>query len=60
MTRKPPVHAGLTEEKVVAALVLANGSPTRAASILGVGRGTIIYWMKSRNITIKRAIETAA
>ena len=59
MTRKPPVHAGLSEEIVRRALIAAEGSPTRAAEILRVQRGTILYWMRTRNITVKRSVEIA-
>jgi hypothetical protein len=59
MERRPPTHAGLTEEKVRAALIAADGSPTHAARMLGVGRQTIIYWMNTRNIIIKRSVEIA-
>jgi hypothetical protein len=57
--RRPSTRVGLTEEKVRAALIAADGSPTRAARMLGVGRGTIIYWMNTRNIVIKRHVEVA-
>lgn len=42
--RKPPIKVGLNAEKVAAALTLADGSPTKAAVMLGVTRNTINYW----------------
>lgn len=56
MTRKPPLNVGLNAEKVQAALTLVDGSPTRAARLLGVTRNTIVYWMDrggmKRQVTI--------
>lgn len=51
---------GLTEDKVRAALTLAGGSPTEAARLLGVGRQTVIYWMRTRKIVIERVVRPAA
>ena len=56
MERKPPRNIGLTAEQVHAALVAADGSPTKAARNLGVARNTIIYWMRTRNLSRKVAI----
>lgn len=54
MQRKPPVNVGLDAEKVAAALVLADGSPTGAARILGVTRNTVKYWIDRSDIIIER------
>ena len=59
MTRRPPKTVGLTEEKVRAALTLSGGSPTEAARLLGVGRQTVIYWMRTRGIVIERVVRPA-
>ena len=56
MGRKPPRNIGLTAEKVHAALIAADGSPTHAARMLGVTRNTIIYWMRTRKITVRRVV----
>lgn len=51
---------GLTVEKVRAALVAADGSPTRAALMLGVSRQTIHAWMKKGIKVERRVVEEAA
>ncbi len=56
MERKPPRNIGLSAEKVHAALVAANGSPTQAARNLGVARNTIVYWMRKANLSRSVAI----
>jgi len=53
MTRQPPTRKGLNAEKVAAALLLADGSPTRAARMLGVTRNTINYWVERGHIVIE-------
>lgn len=53
--------AGLTAEKVRAALIAADGSPTRAAVILGVSRQTVHAWMRKHAIRVeKRVVHEAA
>lgn len=47
---------GLTEEKVRAALELANGSVTKAAKLLGCSRQTVYDWMRSRGIRLERRV----
>lgn len=56
MTRKPPTPIGLDAEQVRAALQAANGSPTKAARLLGVGRGTVNYWIVKAKIEIRRIV----
>lgn len=58
--RKPSIRVGLTAEKVRAALVLCDGSPTHAAKMLGVGRNTIVYWMRKANLRRVATIEDTA
>lgn len=50
----------LTPEKVRAALVAGDGSPTKAARILGVSRQTVHDWMKKKDIRVKRVVDEAA
>jgi transcriptional regulator of acetoin/glycerol metabolism len=47
---------GLTSAKVRAALVAADGSPTKAAAMLGVSRQTIHDWMKKDGIKVERRV----
>jgi len=56
MTRQAGQNAGLTEESVREALRATAGSPSAAARILGVGRQTVIYWIRTRNIRIERVV----
>jgi len=55
---EPPVAdtapKGLTTERVISALIKANGSPTEAAKLLGVKRGAIYYWMEKHQIEVNR------
>lgn len=51
MNRKPSSQLGLTVEQVTAALTEAQGSPTRAARILGVTRNTVLYWIRTRKLS---------
>lgn len=51
---------GLTVEKVRSALVLSDGSPTKAAAMLGVSRQTIHEWMKKGIKVERRVVEEAA
>jgi transcriptional regulator of acetoin/glycerol metabolism len=46
----------LTAEKVRAALIAGDGSPTKAAAILGVSRQTIHSWMRSKGIRVERRV----
>jgi len=46
----------LTPEKVRAALIAGDGSPTRAAEMLGVSRQTIHDWMKRYQIRVERRV----
>jgi len=48
--------SGLTVEKVRAALIVGNGSPTKAAAVLGVSRQTIHDWMKKHHIVVERRV----
>ena len=59
MSYRPPISAGLSEESVRAALEQADGSPTGAARLLGVGRGTVIYWIRTRKIEVRRVVMPA-
>lgn len=59
MSGRPPISAGLSEERVRAALEEAEGSPTRAARLLGVGRQTVIYWIRTRKIEVRRVVMPA-
>lgn len=47
----------LTAEKVTAALVAGDGSPTKAAAILGVSRQTIHDWMRKKGIRRRVVID---
>lgn len=53
-TRRPA--PGLTAEKVRAALIVGNGSPTKAAAILGVTRQTVHEWMRNHEIRVERKV----
>ena len=46
----------LTPEKVRAALIAADGSPGKAARILGVSRQTVHAWMKKHAIRVERRV----
>jgi DNA-binding NtrC family response regulator len=46
----------LTPEKVRAALIAGDGSPKRAAAILGVSRQTIHEWMRKHSIRVERRV----
>ena len=46
----------LTPEKVRAALIAGDGSPTKAAVILKVSRQTIHAWMKKHDIRVERRV----
>lgn len=51
----------LTAEKVRAALIACDGSPTRAAKLLNVSRQTIHEWMRKHDIRVeKRVVRGAA
>lgn len=47
-------HMSEQERELRAALVLAKGSPTRAAQLLGVSRMTVWRWMQKYGIEIRR------
>ena len=51
---------GLTLEKVRDALERADGSPSKAAVILGVSRQTVHAWMRKGIKVERRVIEEAA
>lgn len=59
MSRRPTTKIGLSEERVREALAASDGSPTKAARLLGVGRGTILYWIRSRRIEVRRVVMPA-
>lgn len=46
----------LTPEKVRAALIVAGGSPTKAAVVLNVSRKTIYAWMRKHDIRVERRV----
>lgn len=46
-----------TEDKVRAALELANGSVTEAARLLGCSRQTVYEWMTREQIVIARVVQ---
>lgn len=48
--------APLTPEKVRAALIAGDGSPSKAAHILGVSRQTIHAWMRKHQIRVERRV----
>jgi transcriptional regulator of acetoin/glycerol metabolism len=50
------VSSGLTPEKVRAALIAADGSPSAAAAFLGVSRQTVHAWMKKHDIRVERRV----
>jgi transcriptional regulator of acetoin/glycerol metabolism len=46
----------LTPEKVRAALIAGDGSPTKAALILKVSRQTVHTWMRKHAIRVERRV----
>jgi transcriptional regulator of acetoin/glycerol metabolism len=50
----------LTVERVRAALIAADGSPTRAGEILGVSRQTVHAWMRKHSIRVERRVVVTA
>lgn len=50
----------LTPEKVRAALIAGDGSPSKAADILGVSRQTIHNWMRKHGIRVERRVVHSA
>lgn len=46
----------LTVERVRAALIAADGSPSKAAEILGVSRQTVHDWMRKHDIRVERRV----
>lgn len=50
------MSTALTVEKVRAALVAGDHSPSRAAEILGVSRVTVWRWMKRHNIRVAKEL----
>jgi transcriptional regulator of acetoin/glycerol metabolism len=54
------VNQPLTIERVRAALIACEGSPTKAASMLGVSRQTIHKWMRKHDIRVERRIVSGA
>lgn len=55
MTTGGPAPA-LTPEKVRAALIVGNGSPSKAAAVLGVSRQTVHEWMRKHSIKVERRV----
>jgi transcriptional regulator of acetoin/glycerol metabolism len=49
-------QSNLTPEKVRAALIASDGSPKKAALILGVSRQTIHNWMRKHDIRVERRV----
>jgi transcriptional regulator with GAF, ATPase, and Fis domain len=50
------VTSGLTVEKVRAALIASDGSPTGAAERLNVTRQTIHAWMRKHDIRVEKRV----
>lgn len=46
----------LTPEKVRAALIAADGSPSKAAAMLNVSRQTVHEWMRKHEIRVERRV----
>lgn len=53
------VNTPLTAEKVRAALIASDGSPTKAAAMLGVSRQAVHKWMRKADIRVERRIVTS-
>lgn len=49
-------QSNLTPEKVRAALIAGDGSPSKAAVILGVSRQTVHAWMRKHAIRVERRV----
>jgi transcriptional regulator of acetoin/glycerol metabolism len=54
------VSSTLTAEKVRAALIATDGSPTKAAALLGVSRQTVHAWMRKHDIRVERRVVVTA
>jgi len=48
--------SNLSAEKIRAALIAADGSPKRAAAMLGVSRQTVHAWMRKHAIRVERRV----